>query len=276
MRTSAKIVTLFVVLVICMPTHGEILIYNKIMKGFMADGEGVTNPNNTNIVNWNWIAGKRVDRGFLILDVEFDSNAHIAGINKATQVEYWKNGHEKYYEQISHNFVIERIESDKTTYWVLRDISASEEDQVSIFMVEGEARMNNIGLGSKENRREIPSKLKGSVLTFLYDENEYLHFNYEEILNVSLRLNQHWTRLANLYWEIYDPSIDEYNPYEWAEGGIDNEGVLYGIVKEWLIGHGYNEGDQGNGVIYDGSQDEGDQDEGDDDGDGFPSGIIFF
>ncbi len=248
MKVLIKLAIFLTVLTFCLPAHAEILIYSNTTKGFATKGEGVTDPNDPNIVNWSWNGGEQVDRGFLILDVEIDPNdATIAEINKATQVEYWKNGQIKYYEQISYSFEAQRIEVDETTYWVLRDIFAPEEDQVLIFMVKGKARMNNIGLGSKENRREVPLTLAGSALAFLQDEDDGLESTYKEVLTVSLRLHHRWTRLANLYWETYDPFVDYYNPFEWAEGGVNKDGQLYGIVKEWLIRHGYVEVENGNG-----------------------------
>lgn len=275
MKALVKLAALLAVLTICIPAKGEILIYNKTMTGFAAEGDGVTDPSNQSVVNWDWLAGKRVDKGFLILDVEMDENDHITNINEAVQVEYWKNGHEKYYEEIPHSFEIQRIVANGSTYWVLRDIYAPDADQISIIMVEGQVKMSNIGLGSKENQKEVPLKLSGSVLTFLYGQEQYLHYIYEEILTVSLRLNQQWTRLANEYWEIYNPRLDAYDPFEWALGGIDKNGEPYGIVHEWIIQHGYSEAEQGSGFTDGSSQDNDDQDDTDDPNDyGNQSGII--
>ena len=249
MKVLAKLAVLLSVFTLCIPTQAEILIYNKTIKGLTSNGEGATDPNDPNIVDWSWDAGEQTDRGFLILDVEIDPNdATVAGINKAMQVEYWKDGEEKYFEQISYSFDIERIETDDTTYWVLTDIFTPQEDQVLILMVKGKAKLCNIGLGSKENRREVPLILRGSALAFLQDEDEGMESTYKEVLTVSLRLHSRWTRLANLYWEAYDPFVDYYNPFEWAEGGMDKEGELYGIVKEWLIRRGYVDIENGSGA----------------------------
>jgi hypothetical protein len=249
MKMLAKLAVLLTILTPCISTQAEILIYNKTIRGFVSEGEGITDPNDPNIVDWNWDAGEQIDRGFLVLDAEIDPNdATITDINKAVQVEYWKNGRLKYYEQISYKFNVERIEIDDKAYWVLTDIFTPQEDQVLILMVKGIARLSNIGLGSKENRREIPLTLRGSALAFLQNEDEELESTYKETLTVSLRLNHRWTRLANLYWEAYDPSTDYYNPFEWAKGGINKEGQLYGIVKEWLIRRGYIDVESGSGA----------------------------
>jgi hypothetical protein len=246
MKMPAKLAVLLVVLALCIPTQAEILIYNKTIRGLVSNGEGVIDPKDPNIVTWSWDADEQIDRGFLILDVEIDPNdATVTGINKAMQVKYWKDGEEKYFEQTSYNFNIERIETNETAYWVLTDIFTPQEDQVLILMVKGKAKLCNIGLGNKENRREVPLVFTGSALAFLQDEFDDLESTYKEVLTVSLRLHYRWTRLANLYWETYNPSVDYYNPFEWAEGGIDKEGQLYGIVKEWLIRRGYFEVENG-------------------------------
>jgi len=246
MKMLAKLAVLLTVFTLCIPTQAEILIYNKTIRGLVSNGEGVTDPNDPNIVSWSWDAGEQVDRGFLILDVEIDPNdATVTGINKAMQVEYWKDGDEKYFEQISYSFELERIEAGETAYWVLTDIFTPQEDQVLILMAKGKAKLCNIGLGNKENRREVPLTFTGSALAFVQDEDEGTESTYKEILTVSLRLHYRWTRLANLYWESYDPFTDYYNPFEWAEGGTDKEGQPYGIVKEWLIRHGYVDTENG-------------------------------
>lgn len=246
MKTLAKLAAFFAIFALCIPTQAEILIYNKTIRGLVSNGEGVTDPNDPNIVSWSWDAGEQIDRGFLILDVEIDpNNASIAEINKSMQVEYWRDEQLKYYEQIPYNLSIEKIVLDDTTYWVLTDIFTPQEDQVLILMVKGKAKLCNIGLGSKENRREVPITLTGSALAFMQDENDGMESTYKEVLTVSLRLHNRWTRLANLYWETYDPFVDYYNPFEWAEGGTNKNGEPYGIVKEWLIRRGYVEIENG-------------------------------
>jgi hypothetical protein len=242
MRMLVKLAALLVLFAICFPTHAEILIYNNTIRGFASEGEGITVPKDPNTLEWNWNGGEQLDRGFLILDVDIDPNtAAIAGINKATQVEYWRNDQSKYYEQIQYYFGIDKIELGNKIYWVLTDIFTPQDGQVLILMIKGEATMCNIGLGRKEQRREIPLTLQGSAIGFVNNQNDEVESTYREIQTVSLRLHNRWTRLANLYWEAYDPLVDYYNPFEWAEGGIDKKGEPYGIVKEWLIQRGYTD-----------------------------------
>lgn len=242
MQVTAKLTVLLVLFALCIPTQAEILIYNKTIKGLVSTGEEVADPNDPNIVSWNWDANEHTDRGFLILDVEIDpKNLTVTGINKAVQVEYWRNEQAKYYEQIPHNFGIDKIELDDKTYWVLTDIFTPQDDQVLILMIKGKATMCNIGLGSKENRREVPLTLTGSALAFLQNEIDGFESNYREVQTVSLKLHYQWTRLANQYWETYDPFADYYKPFGWAVGGIDKKGEPYGIVKEWLIQRGYTD-----------------------------------
>jgi hypothetical protein len=260
MENSKKLGIVLAVLILGVSSHAEILIYSKTVKGFATQGQGVYDLNDQSQVDWRWDVDERMDKGFLILDVEIDPKSQLVEINKATQIEYWKDGKKKNYERLSSIFEIDRIEVGDKTYWVLRDIFVPTESQVLVFMAEGQIRSSNIGFGSRENKREIPLELTGLAMTFLQDRNEDIESINEEIFIVSLRLHKKWTKMANLYWTTYEPNVDEYSPLEWAVGGEDKEGQAYGIVEEWLKKRGYNQINQDDDIVDDGDQggDEGD------------------
>jgi hypothetical protein len=228
------------------PAQGEILIYTKSMNCFeaMETEPGI----------WNIYDGSR--KGFLILDVEYDLG-EIVGINKATQLDFWKDDYGKWYSQNSHNFNYERIIDDDTVYLVLEDFVTNED--VLIYMFKGKTKVIKIGLG-KDEKREVPQSLEGVII-----ERYDVDFLYKRICCASLRLSGNWTRHAN------DPDI----------GNQDFEFAEYDIVKDWLLRHRYNDDGQGNGAIDGGSQDGGNQDDGQDDSDGddgdyFPDGVVLF
>ena len=267
MKKLAKTAVLLIFLMLCISARAEILIYSKTVTGFAAEGNGVVDLYDRSKVNWRWGVGERVDKGFLVLDVEIDPNTQIVEFNKASQIEYWKDGREKYYEQKSYNLEIDRIEVNKETYWILRNIYAPRDNQVLVFMAKGKVRMNNIGLGSREDQRQIPLKLTGLAVTFLQGSDADVESIYEEIYIVSLRLHKRWTKTANEYWVTYNSQLDYFSPLDWAVGGVDKEGQAYGIVQEWLVQRGYIEGDRGS--VIDDYDDQGEDD-------GPPSGVILF
>jgi hypothetical protein len=253
---------------LCISARAEILIYSTTVTGFAAEGDGVVDLYDRSTKNWRWGIGERLDKGFLILDVDIDPDTQIVEINKATQIEYWKEGKEKYYERVSGSFEIDKIVVDKKTYWVLRDIFATGDDRVLVFMAKGKVRMSDVGLGSRVDRREIQLKLSGFAMTFLQDGDTEMESIYEEIYVVSLRLHKSWTKTANEYWVTYNSYLDYYSPLEWAVGGVDKDGQGYGIVEEWLQERGYDEGHRSSVIDDYGARD--------DDDDSAPSGIILY
>ena len=261
MKTLTKFVMLLAVLAFCLPADGEILIYTKTMKCFEAEGEALDGDP----FDWLWVGDERIT-GYLILDVVYNGDGTIDFIDDAHQVEYWRDGGERWYEQWWEGYDVERIEVEDrwgrpTVYWVLEDWWYDEIangvawEYIGFAMYRGKARMANIGLGWTEaERREVASMLEGCYLYFdwyLDEPDEYLE---KGTCCVTLRLHPWWTRLANLYWAAYEE--DEgvgwtFTPFWWAVGGIAEEPFLiggeeepagpYGIVKAWLEWLRYDE-----------------------------------
>ena len=200
----------------CLPAHGEILIYRKSMMCFEADGEAI--PDNG--PEWDWNVDDGRVTGYLILDVQYDDNGEILEVDDAVQVEYWREGRDRFYTQIYHTLQVQRIEVDGTVYWLLGEFVLEGETAVAFMMVRGKARNINIGLGWDE-RREVAQTLTGAVLIAFQE----LEFTYTRICNASFRLHTWWTRLAN------DPDV----------GNQDFEFADFEIVKAWLEWLGYTE-----------------------------------
>ncbi len=244
MKILAKLIIVLTMLAICTPAEGEILIYNKICNGFRAEGLETPDPNDPNFTGFEWNAGEWTSRGYLLLDAEFDSDNQIILINKAIQIDYWRHGQRKYYEQTQLNFKIERIDVGEFVYWILTDINTPQDSQVVILMLRGTATINNIAMSSSQNYKAIPLILEGSYIEYL-DSIDYSSASiYNKIFSVSLRLNTLWTRVAYLYWQDYQKSGGKnfiHNPFEWAEGGVDTNGNSFGIIKEWLQRNEYKD-----------------------------------
>jgi hypothetical protein len=182
MKTLAKFVMLLVVLAFCLPADGEILIYTKTMKCFGAEGYTVDGDPWV----WDWVGDERVT-GFLILDVVYDGN-DLVYIEDAEQVEYWREGRDKYYEQWGEWFELERIElpgrtewAPRIVWWVLENWWLDEDEtyeHAGFVMHRGKAKMGNIGLGwRRADQKEVAPALQGCLQYFDWgedDPNEYL------------------------------------------------------------------------------------------------------
>ena len=244
MKILAKLIIVLTIFTTCTPVRGEILIYNKISNGFRAEGLKTPDPNDLNFIGFEWSAGEWTSRGYLLLDVEFDSDNQVVLINKATQIDYWRQGQSKYYEQTQLNFNIERINVGEFIYWTLTDINTPQDGQVVILMLRGTATMNNIAMSSSQNYKTIPLILKGTYIEYLDSIDDNSASIYHKIFSVSLRLNTLWTHVAYLYWQDYQKSGGKnftHDPFEWAEGGLDINGNSFGIIKEWLQRNEYTD-----------------------------------
>ena len=265
MKTMTKLMMLLVLLAFCLPADGEILIYTKTMKCFGAEGtQEIDSP-----VIWDWVGDERVV-GFLILDVLYE-DGEIVWVWDAEQVEYWREGRERFYEQWEEGYGVERIEVPGRTelappivWWVLEnwwlDEGIGVEDAFFV-MHRGKARPVNIGLGwAPEEKREAASVLQGCMQYYWEWLDEVPEPDVWEIEKgtccVTLRLDAWRTRMANLYWAAYDEDEGDgwtWDPFEWAIGGIAPgpyliDGALvgaedepFGIVKGWLEWLGYTE-----------------------------------
>ena len=244
MKILAKLIVIIFMLAICLPAEGEILIYSKISDGFEAGGVETSYSIESIFTEFEWNAGERTYRGYLLLDVEFNSDNQLAAINRAAQFDYWKDGENRYYEQRQLDFNVERIQVDEQVFWTLTDINTPQDDQVEIFMVSGSAGLNNIAMISSPNNKEIPLLLKGTYLEYLQNTDTSPAYIEKKIYSVTLRLNSWWTRVAQVYYQDYIKENGEnftQDPFTWAEGGVDKNGNSYGIIKDWLLRNEYTE-----------------------------------
>ena len=208
MKTMVKLVMLLAVLAICMPAQGEILVYSKLYNCWAAQ-EVLDDGVDWNVDEWT-------QRGFLTLNVIYDGD-EILGIDGAYQVEYWRDGRNKWYWDYPEEFYIERVDVGDEVIWVLEYIYAYFESAAQITMLRGKPRDINIGLG-RDDKREVARRLDGYILEL------YMGMGVEkQMCTMSLRLHDRFTRLAN------DP--DECNQ--------NFECAVLGLIIPWLEDRGY-------------------------------------
>jgi hypothetical protein len=210
MKTLVKLVMLLAVLAICMPAQGEILIYSKLYRCWEAwevFDDGV-----------DWEIDEWVQKGFLVLWVEYDENDEIDEILGSYQIEYEREGRDKWYWHYGEDYIVERVDVGDEVIWVLEEIYG-DELEVEILMVRGKPRDINVGLG-RDEKREVARALKGNIMYL------YLGEGVEKAMcTLSLRLHNKFTKLAN------DPE----------EGDQDFEYAVFNVVIAWLEDRGYQE-----------------------------------
>ena len=237
MKKLTKLVVLLVVVAFCLPAGAQeantgILIYKMSLKCFEAEGDRPVDG------EWVWQAEEEKRTGYLIVEVAYDPNGQIAEIWGATQIAYWRDGRDRWYEHLKEGFNIERIEIEDrpgrpVVYWVLENWNAWDYDGVEgirFNMLRGNARMTNIGLGwAAAEKREVASMLEGCFQyweRWLDEEPEPDIESIDKSLCCeTLRLHPWWTRLAN------DPDV----------GDGEFEFAVFEIVVAWLERLGYQE-----------------------------------
>jgi hypothetical protein len=185
MKTLMKVLIVLIVLVFCVPANGEILIYQKTIRGF-----------DCNSLDDQWEVNERRDRGYLILEIEYDSEGEEQTIEviNAVQIEYFKEDDSKWYVvDEMHSFWLIRADYNGKIAWILLESSINIIiGDVDILMLQGLAADCSIGLGT-DVQREAAKRLKGNFLS-----DQQLSINHTiETLRISLRLHSQWTKIAN-------------------------------------------------------------------------------
>jgi len=182
MQIIVKLVILLTVLSINIPTQGEILIYSKLCHCWSAAS--------ADMETWNVDTG--IQRGYIILDVDYDPNGELNEIIDIEQTEFKKeeNG-DKVYWEVEADYEIESIETDDEVIWVIEYIDADDSDTAEIIMLRGKSKDMGIGLAGNP-KREVARELTGYIL--------YLDIGMgveKQMCAMSLRLQSSWTKQAN-------------------------------------------------------------------------------
>lgn len=205
MKMLSKSAIVLAILAVCLPAHGEIIIYRKTMKCLMASEE-----------DGLWDVDEGIYRGYLVLDVTYDSNGAISEIQAAEQIYYESIGRNKWFWQEEHWFQFAGIDLERGFLWVLME-KDSDEGGGEILVITGKAKDTRIGLG-KDEPREVAKAIKGDILA-----DWIIGEGIVQMCTISLRLQSRWTKRAN----------DE------NEGDQDFEYAVFDIVKAYLENRGY-------------------------------------
>ena len=183
METIKKLFALLILLAVYMPAHGEILIYQKTIRGY-----------DCNALDDVWEVYQRRSRGYLVIEFEYEYVEEVKFVNilNAKQIDYYNEDDEKWYEVEEHEFEVKRSDYNGKLMWFLTETVVDQFVGIRILMLQGPAVDSNIGLG-REALREIPKKLKGNYL----NDQQLSITHFIDAWDISLRLHSQWTSIAN-------------------------------------------------------------------------------
>jgi hypothetical protein len=210
METMKKFLIVPFFLAICIPANGEVLIYKKTIKGIDCDA-----------LDEQWEILEKNNRGYLVLEVTYDygEEEETIDIVNAVQIDYFKDGQDKWYEVDEHSFGIIRADYNGKVLWILTESQIDQGVGIEILMLRGPAVDSKIGLG-KDEPREIPKRLQGNNLS-----DQHLSLSHViDTWSILLRLHSQWTKIAN-------------NPKR-MNGNFDD---VVADIKVGLIDKGYEE-----------------------------------
>jgi hypothetical protein len=185
-----KLVMLLVVLALCVPTNGYILVYKVTMNC-------TTVSRQTTDDTEGWLLGKDSRRGYLVLDVN-DEDPNV--LNDVKSVDYYTGteDHTKYKRYVLNTY------HEEFTYSILPGLPPKGKNIVNmgLFLIGervfelgevalGTAKSVDIGTGSKV---EVAMVLKGVCAWGLYEDDTLEVTTYEML---TLTLNTKWTKRAN-------------------------------------------------------------------------------
>ena len=202
MKTLVKLVMLLAILAICMPAQGEILIYAKTVKCWDAEED---EP---------WDVDEFTIRGYLVLEITRDGDEVI--VEEAGQIEYGRDGRDKWWDAYPEEFFCIRVENDEVE-WVLAQAETDPGDEGEITMLRGKASDMDVGFG-RNDRREVAKKLSGKCLTLWTGNGDWL-----AMCDWELRLKTSWTKKSNEDEDDFGDAMDR------VIGWLENRGYEDGI-----------------------------------------------
>jgi len=141
------------VLGLCLPSSGEILVYKFTQNGSFYESDGTT-----------WSQDKGPWKGYMVLDVTYTEDS--ASIANTAVVEYGTEGGDKWYEvNLIEGFTLVRVELGSKVLWVVLK-AFSDETGGNLYMVSGSASARKVG---DPGKLEAPNKLSGYGLDAFHD-----------------------------------------------------------------------------------------------------------
>jgi len=167
------------VLGLCLPSSGEVLVYKYTQNGSFYYSDGTS---------WNQEKGPW--KGYLVLDITYaDGSASIDG---ATAVGYGTEGGDKLYSVNSlEGLRLVRVELGSKVLWIVIQADADPQVGGSLQMFSGSANARKVGTAEKQ---EVANKLSGTGL-------EAYNYGVEggdlAMMTFSITLYPTWTYWAN-------------------------------------------------------------------------------
>jgi hypothetical protein len=174
----AKMRVLLIVLGLCLPSYGEILVYK-----YTGTGTGIEQRNG------DWRVQKETPKGYIVVQVNYADHT----ITRAERIEYGTEAGGKVYYGGPMDLDLVRMEEGSRVRWVIlmKGLEvAGQEVTGNFFITAGTARNRNIGAG--ENR-EAANTVSGYVLSDTTDDGDR-EFG---MFKLSLTLYPAWTYWAN-------------------------------------------------------------------------------
>jgi hypothetical protein len=147
MKTLARMTALLVVLGLCLPSYGSILVYKTVQNGSFFVEQQVG----------QWEVSKEVSKSFLVIDID-DANQ----ITQAESISYRKDAAGKTFTQNPLVLELVRVVDGSRVRWVVMEKQVEFSGQAitsdTFFLLDGLARNREIG---EEAKREVASKVSG-------------------------------------------------------------------------------------------------------------------
>jgi hypothetical protein len=188
-KKMKKLVMVLVVLALCVPTYGYILVYKVTMSGTVAGWK--TTPD-------GWLLSKASGRGYLVLDVD-DDDPNV--LNDVQFIDYYTEDHDKLYdmwdagEEFTHSILPGRPPKGKNIVCV--DLNLVDSGFELGGRVLGTVKSTDIGTLDEDEKKEkvdVATSLKGVGAWESYEDDTLNESGYGTL---SLTLDSKWTKTAN-------------------------------------------------------------------------------
>jgi len=187
MRTLGVMTALLVVLGLCLPSYGEILVYKASQAGTSYDevSAGV------------WEVTKDRSTTYVVLDV----NATTGALTQSELIEYGRDSEGKFVETETPSLeLVQATQANNKVTWII-EATQGEPNEGSIVTLIGVARNTRI---SSTLTAEIPSKLSGVGVEDMTNAG----LRSIELSTVSAKLASSWTVKANGAGQDFDSTVD--------------------------------------------------------------------
>jgi hypothetical protein len=222
-----KLVMVLVVLALCVPTYGYILVYKVTMSGTEAKLE----TDGTE----GWLLQKESGVGYLVLDVDDDDPNVLYDVQF---IDYFTEDHDKLYnmwvtgEEFTHSILPGLPPKGKNIASINIDLSAESGTTLGGKLF-GTVKSTDIGTGGKV---DVATSLKGVFAWESYEDDTLAESGYG---TVSLTLDSKWTKTANNEDEEKGFGGDFWSFLDSESGPSEDEpkapqGLIY-----WLESKGY-------------------------------------